>query len=189
MDTNNLHCDTMYSTLQVDTSVLHCDTKYGSPVGDYQVSKDHAGQCLHFLLREKLYSAFSLQYFKYYDRWYGKLGIFIIALFTKYYWGNHITVEVAETYNMHGRNEKWEQILVRKTTRKRPLGQPSQSRSIMLWTYNKKIRWDNVDWMHLPLDKDQWWPLVNRLLSGLMSVRTWASSPAWVCTLRYQSGE
>jgi hypothetical protein len=56
-------------------------------------------------------------------------------------------------------------ILVGKPERKRPLGRPRRR-----WVDNikmdlREIGWDDVDWIHLAQDRDQWRALVNTVLS------------------------
>jgi hypothetical protein len=48
---------------------------------------------------------------------------------------------------------------------KRPLVIPRRG-----WVHNKKthlreIRWGVMDWINLALDRDQWWALVNTIIS------------------------
>jgi hypothetical protein len=51
--------------------------------------------------------------------------------------------------------------LVGKPEGKRPLGRRRRR-----WEYNiimdlRKIAWEDVDWIHLAQDRDQWWAVVN----------------------------
>jgi hypothetical protein len=56
-------------------------------------------------------------------------------------------------------------ILVRKHEWKRPLGSPMDKWEDNIRMDLREIGWEGVDWMHLAEDKDQWWALVNMILS------------------------
>jgi hypothetical protein len=45
-------------------------------------------------------------------------------------------------------------ILVGKCEGKRPLGRPKHRRKDSIRTYLRDIMWEDVDWMHLVLDRD-----------------------------------
>jgi hypothetical protein len=58
--------------------------------------------------------------------------------------------------------------MVGKPERKRPLGKP-RSR----WVDNikmdlREIGWDDMDWIDLAQDRDQWWALVNTVMNLLV---------------------
>jgi hypothetical protein len=63
--------------------------------------------------------------------------------------------EMRNTYN----------ILVGKPEGKRPF-----RRSGHRWEDNirmdfREIRWEDVDWLHLAQDREQWWTVVNRVMN------------------------
>jgi hypothetical protein len=56
-------------------------------------------------------------------------------------------------------------ILVGKLEGKRPLGRPRRK-----WVDNikidlREIEWDGVDWIDLAQDRDNWWALVNTVMT------------------------
>jgi hypothetical protein len=70
-------------------------------------------------------------------------------------WAEHVA-RMGETRNAY-------RILVGKPERKRPLGRPRRR-----WVGNIKldlrvIGWDDMDWIELAQDRDQWRALVTRL--------------------------
>jgi hypothetical protein len=48
---------------------------------------------------------------------------------------------------------------------KRPFGRPSRKREDNIIMGCRKIGWEGVDWMHLAQDRDQWWAVVNTVIS------------------------
>jgi hypothetical protein len=62
------------------------------------------------------------------------------------------------------RNEK-HKILVGKSEKKRPLGRPRHRREDNIRMDLTEIGWNTVDWIHLAQNKDQWWALVNTVIS------------------------
>jgi hypothetical protein len=55
-------------------------------------------------------------------------------------------------------------ILVRNPEGKRPLGRP-RHRYENIGMDLREIGCEDVDWIHLAQDRDQWWDLVNRVMS------------------------
>jgi hypothetical protein len=66
----------------------------------------------------------------------------------------------------HGRDEIHE-----KPERKRPLGRPMRSWEDNIRMYLRELGWEVVDWMHLAQDRDQWWAVVNTVMSLWVSYR------------------
>jgi hypothetical protein len=54
-------------------------------------------------------------------------------------------------------------ILVGKPGRKRSLGRPRWEDNIRIDL--REIRWEDVDWIHLAQDRDQWWVVVNTVMN------------------------
>jgi hypothetical protein len=65
----------------------------------------------------------------------------------------------------HGRDEKCTQNLMGKLERKRPLGRLRRRWQDNVRMDVRKIRWEDVDWIHLVLDRDLWRPLVNTVMN------------------------
>jgi hypothetical protein len=56
-------------------------------------------------------------------------------------------------------------ILVGRPEGKRPLGRPRCRRVYNIRIGLREIRWEDVDWMHLAHDRDQWRILVNTVMN------------------------
>jgi hypothetical protein len=56
-------------------------------------------------------------------------------------------------------------ILVGKPEGKRPLGRPGCRWLDSIKVDLREIRWDGIDWIGLPQDKDQWRALVNTVVN------------------------
>jgi hypothetical protein len=56
-------------------------------------------------------------------------------------------------------------ILVGKPKRKRPLGRPSCRWEDNIRMDLREIGWEDVDWMHVVQDRDQWRTLVNTVMN------------------------
>jgi hypothetical protein len=65
----------------------------------------------------------------------------------------------------HGGDVKFVQNLVRKSGGKRPFGRRKCRREDNGKKYLRKTGWENVDWMDLVQDRDQWWAVVNRVMN------------------------
>jgi hypothetical protein len=64
------------------------------------------------------------------------------------------------------------EILVGKPEEKRPLGRPRHRWEDNIRKDLKDIRWENVDWMHLAQDRDQWQALVKIVMNLCVPLRT-----------------
>jgi hypothetical protein len=69
------------------------------------------------------------------------------------------------TCSTHGRDEKDTQNLGRKPEAKRLLGRPRSRWEENIIMDLTEIEWENVDWIHLVQDRDQWRALVNTVMS------------------------
>jgi hypothetical protein len=58
--------------------------------------------------------------------------------------------------------------LVRKREGKRPLGRPRRKRENNIKMAVREIGWEDVDWVHLTQDWNQWLVLVNTVLELLI---------------------
>jgi hypothetical protein len=56
-------------------------------------------------------------------------------------------------------------ILVRKPEGKRPLGRPRRGWVNNIKMYLREIEWDDMDWIDLAQDQDQWRTLVNTVMN------------------------
>jgi hypothetical protein len=56
-------------------------------------------------------------------------------------------------------------ILVGKAEGKRPTGRHRNRRRNYIRMDRAEIGWEGMDWMHLAQDRDQWWILVNTVMS------------------------
>jgi hypothetical protein len=56
-------------------------------------------------------------------------------------------------------------ILVRKSEGKRPLGRPRCRREDNIKMYLRETGLEDVDWIHLPQDRDRLWALVNTVMN------------------------
>jgi len=72
-----------------------------------------------------------------------------------------------EDCNTHGKDEKWIRNLVGKLERKRPLGTPRHSWEDNIKMDLRKIGSEDVDWMVLARDRDQW----RAVMSTVMNLR------------------
>jgi hypothetical protein len=72
-------------------------------------------------------------------------------------WAGHVT-GIREMRNAY-------RILVRKPEGKRPLGRPRYRWEDNILMVLRETRWEGVDWMDLPQDRDQWWDLVNTVMN------------------------
>jgi hypothetical protein len=63
-----------------------------------------------------------------------------------------------------GEMRKAQNILVGKPERKRLLGRPRRRWEDIRMDL-KEIRWEDVDWIHLAQDRDQWGALVNKVMN------------------------
>jgi hypothetical protein len=60
-------------------------------------------------------------------------------------------------------------VLIGKPEGKRQLGIPRRRWGDSIWTGLREIGWEAVDWIHLVVDRDQWWALVNTVMNLLVS--------------------
>jgi hypothetical protein len=77
--------------------------------------------------------------------------------------------EMGRLCSTHGRDEKSIQYFEWQTERKSPLGRPRRR-----WENNIRIdltelRWEDVDWIHVSQDRDQWRVLVNAVVKFCVS--------------------
>jgi hypothetical protein len=56
-------------------------------------------------------------------------------------------------------------ILVGKPEGKRPLGRSRRKRDDKIRMDIREIGWEDVDWIHLAQDRDQWWAVVNTVMN------------------------
>jgi hypothetical protein len=56
-------------------------------------------------------------------------------------------------------------MLVGKPEGKRPLGRPMRRWENNIRMDLREIGWEGVDWIHLALDRDQWWAVVNMVMN------------------------
>jgi hypothetical protein len=56
-------------------------------------------------------------------------------------------------------------ILIVGAEGKRPVGRSSRRWQDNIRMDLKEIGWEGVDWMHLALDRDQWWAVVNTVMN------------------------
>jgi hypothetical protein len=54
---------------------------------------------------------------------------------------------------------------MRKPEGKRPLGTPKRKWEDTIKMDLREIVWEGVEWMHLAQDRDQWWAVVNTVMS------------------------
>jgi hypothetical protein len=59
-------------------------------------------------------------------------------------------------------------ILVGNLEGKRPLGRPRSRREDNIRMYLREVVWDDVDWMDMAQDRDQWQALVNMVMNLLV---------------------
>jgi len=72
--------------------------------------------------------------------------------------GNVARMEKKNAYN----------ILVGNLEGKRPLGRPRSRREDNIRMYLREVVWDDVDWMDMAQDRDQWQALVNMVMNLLV---------------------
>jgi hypothetical protein len=88
------------------------------------------------------------------------------VLLTKHNWNYHVKEdEMGRECSTNGEKRNAYGILVGKLERKRPLGTPRHR-----WVDNieidlREIGWDDVDWIDLAQDRDQWRTLVNTVMN------------------------
>jgi hypothetical protein len=73
--------------------------------------------------------------------------------------------EMGGACRRHRRDEKTCKILVGKPEGKRPLGRPRHRWEDIIRMDRSKIRWEDVNWMHLAQDRDQWQAVVNTVMN------------------------
>jgi hypothetical protein len=56
-------------------------------------------------------------------------------------------------------------ILDGKPEWKRPYGRPRSGWENNIRMNSREIGWEGVDWMHLAMDRDQWWTVVNAVMN------------------------
>jgi len=56
-------------------------------------------------------------------------------------------------------------ILVGKPEGKRPIGRPKHRRGDIIVMGLRETMWENVNWIHLAQDRDQWRDVVNRVMN------------------------
>jgi hypothetical protein len=56
-------------------------------------------------------------------------------------------------------------ILIGKSEEKRPLGRTRRSWEDNIRVDPKEVGWKSVDWIHLAMNRDQWWVLVNKVMN------------------------
>jgi hypothetical protein len=77
--------------------------------------------------------------------------------------------EMGRAYSALGEMRNVYKILVRKLEGKRPLRRPRHRWEDNIRMDLMEIGWENVDWMHLAQDRDQWQALVNTVGNLLTS--------------------
>jgi hypothetical protein len=71
---------------------------------------------------------------------------------------------MGEAYSMNVNGNECIQIFVGKPGRKRPLGRSRRRCERNLKIDLREIGWGGMDWIHLALDEDQWWAVVNEVM-------------------------
>jgi len=73
-------------------------------------------------------------------------------------WTNGYVARMGEMRNAY-------KILVRKTERKRSIGRLSRRLEDNIRIDLREMGWEVVDWIHLARNRDQWWAVVNTVMS------------------------
>jgi hypothetical protein len=66
---------------------------------------------------------------------------------------------------MYGENRNAYRVLVGKPKGKRPLGRPRRRWDGNISTYLKEMGRDDVNWIHLSQDRDQWLAVVSTVMN------------------------
>jgi hypothetical protein len=74
-------------------------------------------------------------------------------------------VMMGRAYRAQGRDETCNNTLVGKPVGKEPLGRPRRRWEDNIKMDLREVGWEDVDWMHVAQDRDQWWALVNTVMN------------------------